>query len=497
MIELLLLFIALLMVLGCGIFVAAEFSFITVDRLAVERAASAGDRTADGLLHGLRSLSTQLSGAQLGITITNLAIGFLAEPAIAKLLHGPLESTGVPSGTVPAIAVIVAMVLSTAGTMVIGELVPKNLAIALPMRTARSVQGFMRGFTAVTRPAIAVLNGAANAALRRMGIEPTEELASARSPQELSFLVEHSAQAGVLPADTARLLRRSLEFGERRASDVMTPRSTVHFVGPDDSLADVVRLVRATGHSRFPVLDAGTDEVVGVIATGGLLRVPAPKRAGTSVRSAMRTPLLVPASVDLDSLLGQLRDGGQQLAVVIDEYGGVDGVVTLEDLVEELVGAVDDEHDTHSTPVREVVPGTWELSGLLRPDEIRDAIGVELPEDEEYETLGGLIVDRLGRLARDGDVVRLQLYDDDAAPYEVELRVLAMDDLRVDAVRVSVHRDAHERPGGRSAGDEAPGGRSVGDEPAGDRPDTHDQPDPHDELDTHGQSHPEGGERRG
>lgn len=446
MIEILLLLLAAAMVVGCGIFVAAEFSFITVDRRAVERAAADGDRAAGGVLRGLKTLSTQLSGAQLGITITNLAIGFLAEPAIADLLRTPLQDAGVPSGSVSPIAVIVAMVVSTTFTMVFGELVPKNLAIAVPMATARGVQALMRGFTAGTRPVIAVLNGAANSALRRMGIEPTEELASARSPQELSFLVEHSAREGVLPADTARLLRRSLEFGERRASDVMTPRSTVHFVGPDDTLADVVQLIRSTGHSRFPVLDAQHDEVVGVMTAARILHVPGERRGAVSVRSAMGEAPLVPASVDLDALLGQLRDGSHQLAVVIDEYGGVDGIVTLEDLVEELIGELDDEHDTTHVSVREVVPGSWELSGLLRPDEVADAIGVNLPEDEEYETVGGLVVDRLGRLAQVGDTVTLQIdgqHDDSdaqATPVTADLTVLAMDDLRIDQVRIDLRQ---------------------------------------------------------
>ena len=445
MIELALLSLALLMVVNCGLFVAAEYSFITVDRRSVERAVADGDSGAEGILHGLRTLSTQLSGAQLGITVTNLVIGFLAEPALAGLLRGPLQSIGVTGASMAAIAVIIAMVVSTTVTMVIGELVSKSLAIALPLRTASAVQRFMRAFTALTQPIISMLNGTANACLRRVGIEPTEELASARSPQELSFLVQHSARKGVLPEETADLLQRSLAFGERRASDVMTPRSTVYFVAPNDTLADVVQLIRETGHSRFPVLDADTDYVIGVVATGQVLRMPTVARSSTSVRDAMLAPLLVPGSVDLDALLGQLRDGGQLLAVVVDEYGGVDGVVTLEDLVEELIGELDDEHDVSHPALRELVPGTWELSGLLRPDEVVAAIGVQLPEDEEYETLAGLVVDRLNRMPHICDRVIVTAYDEQRSLYSVELVVLMLDGLRIDRLQVIVQPAQEER----------------------------------------------------
>ena len=225
MTEVLLLIVSLGLVLACGAFVAAEFSFVTVDRSTVERAVEEGDAGARGVLDALHNLSTQLSGAQLGITLTNLLIGFMAEPAIAKLIDGPLEDLGVPSGAVSGISVAIGLILATAFTMVLGELVPKNLAIALPLGTAKLVQGFMRGFTRVFRPVISLFNASANAVLHRLGIEPQEELASARSPEELTSLAARSAQQGTLAPDTATLLQRSIAFGDRRADDVMTPRT--------------------------------------------------------------------------------------------------------------------------------------------------------------------------------------------------------------------------------------------------------------------------------
>jgi len=226
LLEVLLILLALALVLACGAFVAAEFAFVTVDRSAVDRAAEGGDRRAQGVREALRTLSTQLSGAQVGITVTNLLIGFLAEPSIARLIDGPLESLGLSAGVVDVVALIIALVLATGVTMVFGELVPKNLAIAQPLATARAVQGFMRGFTRATRPVIALLNGSANALLRRLGIEPQEELRSARSSTELASLIARSASVGTLNPDTAELLERSVEFGARTA-EVNLPAAAV------------------------------------------------------------------------------------------------------------------------------------------------------------------------------------------------------------------------------------------------------------------------------
>src|SRR5215207_736011 len=254
MIELLLILGALALVAACGAFVAAEFSFVTVDRGTVDRAVEDGETGAKGVQSALRSLSTQLSSAQVGITVTNLLIGFMAEPAIAQLVEGPLESVGVPEGMVPGIALAIALILATGVTMVFGELVPKNLAIAAPLATAKAVQGFQRGFTRVAGLIITVLNNNANAILRRIGIQPQEELASARSAEELASLVKRSAETGTLHRGTAALLQRSLAFGERTAHEIMTPRGRVVTVPKDDHVTAVVEAARESGRSRFPVV---------------------------------------------------------------------------------------------------------------------------------------------------------------------------------------------------------------------------------------------------
>jgi CBS domain containing-hemolysin-like protein len=434
MIEVLLLVISGLLVAACGAFVAAEFSFVTVDRSTVEREAEAGDRQARGVLSSLKSLSTQLSAAQVGITVTNLIIGFMAEPAIARLVDGPLEAIGVPERAVSGIALIVAIVIATGFTMVFGELVPKNLAIAKPLATARRVQSFQRAFTRLTLPLIRVSNGTANAILRRLGIEPQEELASARSPEELASLVRRSAEQGTLEISTATLVERSLAFGEQRADDVMTPRGRMSSVQADAPVLRVVEVARESGHSRFPVMD--DDRVVGMVHLKHAVAVPHERRGEVLVSEVMVPPALVPSSLDLDALLENLRQGGLQMALVVDEFGNVDGIVTLEDLIEEIVGEVHDEHDDHEDEARQDSRGDWTLSGLMRPDEIADQVGIFLPESEDYETLGGLIAARLGRMPEPEDRVELEAEDGEHERHRVRLTVLSLDELRVDRVRL-------------------------------------------------------------
>lgn len=432
MIELLLVLIAIALVVICGLFVAAEFSFVTIDRATVDRAAETGDARAKGVQRALRSLSTQLSGAQLGITVTNLLIGFLSEPAIAELIDGPLETFGVPSGAVHGVALTLALIISTVFTMVLGELVPKNLAIARPLQTARAVQGFMRGFTRVNHGLIHWFNSVANTILHRLGIEPQEELASARSAEELTSLVRRSAEQGTLELETATLLQRSLAFGDRRADDVMTPRVRMRTLDDDEPVIRVIEAARESGFSRFPVVGESSDEVVGIVHVKHAVSVPYDRREEIPIRAVMSRPVMVPSSIELDPLLAILRDGGLQIAVVVDEFGGVDGLVTLEDVVEEIVGEVVDEHDRRDLSARRRPDGSWILSGLLRPDEAARSTGVLFPEDEEYETIGGLIQDELNRLPAVGDEIVLQTRDTEGRRCEVTLTVVRLDGMRVD-----------------------------------------------------------------
>ncbi|WP_059007823.1 hemolysin family protein [Streptomyces specialis] len=401
MTEVLLLLVALLLTLACAVFVAAEFSLTTVERGQLERAAAAGDKRAAGALEGVRALTFQLSGAQLGITVTSLVIGMLAEPSLAALLRGPLRAAGLPAGAASSAAVALGVALSTVLLMVVGELVPKNWAISRPLAVARVVAGPQRGFTAAFGPFIRHLNDTANRLVRRLGLEPAEELASARTPQELVALARHSAAQGVLPPDSAELFVRTLHLGELTAHSVMTPRVDVHALAADATAADAANLTLATGLSRFPVYRDGLDDVVGVVHIKDVLGLSRRTRTVTPVSRVMTEPLLVPGTVPVDRLLERLRGGGS-LAVVVDEYGGTAGVVTLEDIVEEVVGEVRDEHDPAAAP--DLAPagtGTWEADGGVRVDRLA-AIGLTAP-DGPYETVAGLLATALARIPAEGD----------------------------------------------------------------------------------------------
>lgn len=401
-----LLLLAVLLIAAQAVFVAAEFSLVTVDRASVERDADEGDRSAQGILAGLRTLSTQLSGAQVGITITSLIVGFLAEPTVAEMLQGPLEGLGWSQGTAMAVSLAAALIIATAAQMVFGELIPKNAAIAEPRRVAALVTPAQRAFSAAMRPLIWLTNGNANWLLRRMGVEPVEELASARSPQELISLARYSGLSGTLPQTTAELIDRTLRFGDRQAEDVMTPRTQVEMIDGEDSVARALQLSQETGRSRFPVMGPeGPDDIIGVMALRDALRVPEADRGRVECRDVMSSVSRIPETLPLDDVLPRVR-GGEHLLLVIDEYGGTAGILTLEDLVEELVGEVADEYDVPTLRGRPYQDGSWLLSGLLRPEEVRE-LGIPVPDHPDYETVAGLVVRRLGRLARVGDTVEV------------------------------------------------------------------------------------------
>ncbi|GGM13228.1 membrane protein [Streptomyces fumigatiscleroticus] len=409
-IPLLLLAAAFLLILANGFFVAAEFGLVTVERPEAEKAAAEGDKRARTVVESLKELSFQLSGTQLGITITSLVVGMLAEPALAELLHGPFTAAGLPEGAVPGVAVVVGMLLASAVQMVIGELVPKNWAVSRPLQVARFVAGPQHAFARLFRPVIAALNAVANRLVRALGVEPAEELASARTPGELVSLARHSAQAGALEQDTADLFVRTLSLGELTAQHVMTPRVKVSALQASATAEDVVNLTRATGLSRFPVYREKIDEVVGMVHLKDALAVPAPDRLRTPVTRIARPALLVPETLPVRPLLTRLRSE-QPIAVVVDEYGGTAGVVTLEDIVEEIVGEVRDEHDLlgelpelAAAPPEDGRPA-WDADGSCRVDVLK-RIGLDVPEGP-YETVAGLVADLLGRIPAVGDRAEL------------------------------------------------------------------------------------------
>ncbi|MEW2585601.1 hemolysin family protein [Streptomyces virginiae] len=430
MTEVLLLLLALALTLACAVFVAAEFSLTTVERSELERAAAAGERGAEGALKAAKRLTFQLSGAQLGITVTSLVIGMLAEPSVSALLRGPLEAVGLPSGAVSTTATLLGVALSTVVLMVVGELVPKNWAISHPLAVAKVVAGPQRGFTAAFAPLIRHLNNTANRLVHRFGLEPAEELASARTPEELVALARHSAREGAIEADSAELFVKSLHLAELTAENVMTPRVDVQALEAHATAADAANLTLATGVSRFPVYRDSLDEVIGTLHIRDVLALEEEQRAKTPVTDLMTSALLVPHSLPVDTLLGRLRKA-RTMAVVIDEYGGTAGVATVEDIVEEVVGEVRDEHDPIEVP--DLIEGpeqdgrkVWEADGSVRLDELEE-IGFDVPEGP-YETLAGLIATELERIPVEGDTVTVDGW---------ELAVLDIEHHRADRVTIT------------------------------------------------------------
>ncbi|MRH28850.1 DUF21 domain-containing protein [Microbacterium sp. SYP-A9085] len=416
--------VGLILIVGTGLFVASEFALVNLDRADLEARQDRGETRLRISIAALRRTSTHLSSAQLGITLTTLLTGFTMEPAISNLLRPVFSAWGVPSQVATPIAVVIGVSVATFLSMILGELVPKNFALALPRQTAKLVLPFQVAFTAVFRPAVTALNGSANGVLRAVGIEPKEELSGARTAAELSSLVRRSASAGVLEQDTATLLDRSLTFSRLTAGDVMTPRPGVHAVGADDSAEDVIQLARRTGHSRFPVVHESMDDIVGIVHLKAAVSVPRDRRADVPAAALASEPLRVPEAVHLDGLLTELRSRGYQLAIVVDEYGGTAGIVTLEDLVEEIVGEVLDEHDRRRA---ELVRGgeTVTFPADWRPDELRDRAGVRVPEGDVYDTVGGYIMSVLERIPDVGDTVRIE---------DGMLAVARMDGRRIDRV---------------------------------------------------------------
>lgn len=427
--EWLLVGLGVLLTAGTAIFVAAEFALVTLDPGLVDRdLAGQQDIRATSVRKALHQLSTQLSGAQVGITVTTILLGYTAQPALATLLTGPLDSTPLARGAATGLAAVLSLIVVNVFSMIFGELVPKNAALSSPLATARAVAPLQRGFTAALRPLILLLNGSANALLRRIGVEPREELSGGRSAQELVALVRRSAAAGTLDEGTAILLANSIELDTLTAVDVMTDRTRMAVVRREDSAADVVALARETGHSRFPVIGDSHDDVLGLVHLRRAISVPYKRRAKVPAPALMDPAPRVPETVTLGPLLVELREHGLQMAVVVDEYGGTSGVVTLEDVVEELVGDVADEHDPRRAGVHLLGDGVWSVPGLLRPDELTEQTGLVVPEEGAYETLGGLVMALLGRVPVVGDVVQVA---------GVMLRVEAMDGRRVTRVRLT------------------------------------------------------------
>ena len=421
--------LVVLLTLATGYFVAQEFAYVSVDRNRLRQLADEGDAAAARALDITGRLSFTLSGAQFGITVTALLVGYAGEPLIGVALADLLGFTDLPYAARLTIAIAVVLVFSTVLQMVVGELAPKNLAIARPIPLARSLSRSTQVYLAVAGPLIRLFDGASNRLLRAVGIEPVEELSPGATTADLEHVIDESRKRGALDEDLSLLLERGLAYRALSAEQAMTPRVDVDTVPATSPLAAVVDLLRTSPHSRFPVVAQDVDDVVGIVGLAELLEVPRESWGSVSVQDACSAAVVVPGSLPLPAALEQRRASRRQLAVVVDEFGGFDGVLSLEDIAEEVVGDIFDEGDEREPEPPEGPADTHTLSARLRLDEVESSTGVRLPLGADYATVSGLVLGRLGRVARPGDTVTVDEVvepgdvDDPSVPDRIEIRV--------------------------------------------------------------------------
>ncbi|QSB05551.1 hemolysin family protein [Natronoglycomyces albus] len=410
--------IIIVVTLATGFFVALEFAYVAVDRTRLLELAEGDGPKALKARRALKicsRLSFTLSGAQLGITVTTLFVGFFAEPYLGQGLAALFGTTGIPTAVSLAVAVIIAFIIANVVQMIIGELGPKNLAIARAETVALALSRPTQWYLLVAGPLIWFFDTMSTKLLRLIGIQPVEELENHATPADLHHIIDTSRDEGSLDETLSELLDRGLDFTEIVAEQAMTPRVAVQTLDAADTVADAVEALRQ-GRSRFPVVGEDVDDIIGVVGIGQVLTVPRHERDVVPVADIAQPTLLIPGSLPLPTLLERMRSEHRQLACVVDEYGGFAGIVTLEDIAEELVGEIRDEEDRFEAVPVSLAGGAWLIPGRWRIDEIADATGVQLPEGEHYETISGLFMQEMGRVARPGDRVYIDTYGQAGEP---------------------------------------------------------------------------------
>jgi CBS domain containing-hemolysin-like protein len=408
-----------------ALFAGGQFALVAVDRYRVEDMVKRGVRGGRPILRALRTLSFQLSGAQLGITISSLILGWVVDGALGPILQPLLE--WVPPGSIGAVTAAVALTLATALQMVFGELAPKNLAISRPVRTAVIFVPPVLLINTFAGPLIRFLNASANWSMQRVGIQPREELPGVASLEELRGALRWAALEGEIVGVEHDLLDRSLGLGDRAARDALVPRSSVKTLPAAATYKDLVQASQATGFSRFPVMDPAGSRVVSIAHVKEALRIPPEDRSQMAIQPSRQPLVVVPESIDLRALLVGLQTSGHAMAIVLDEFGDTAGIVTIEDIIEEVLGSIEDEYD--APPVRLATStgmGVYEIEGRIRRDNLAEATGFDAP-DGRYDTLAGLLLERFQRMPRVGDRVEIDGW---------RCQVLEMDEQRI--VRVLV-----------------------------------------------------------
>ncbi|SDR72857.1 Hemolysin, contains CBS domains [Brevibacterium siliguriense] len=449
------LLVVLLITVATGYFVAQEFAYMAVDRSRLAARSAAGDRAADRALFITRRTSFMLSGAQLGITVTGLLVGYVAEPLIGTAVGEALGGTPIPAGTGILIGTVLALLVSTLIQMLFGELFPKNLAIARPEALATWLARSTAIYLALFGWLITIFDKASNALLRVLGIEPVHDVDHSATRRDLKHIVAESREGGEIVDDDSLILDRILDFPQQSVAHAMVPRSRVDVIDIDTPL-DEVRDLMSRGHSRYPVLDVD-DQVIGTIDLLDVLAEAAPSPADTvteaapgptdtvsGIRSFLRDPVFVPESLPLPDAVATLLKRREQMAFVVDEYGGFAGILTMEDLGEELVGDIADEHDHILEELVETGDRTWTAPGIVPLDEVARVIQRELPATSA-QTLSGLVIEHLRGFPEAGDRVSVELPIDPADLGGND--TLETEHLVIDVIEVATHVPSRLRIG--------------------------------------------------
>jgi CBS domain containing-hemolysin-like protein len=412
-----------------GFFVAAEFSLLAARRSRIEQLAADGDRRARRALDGLRELTLMLAGAQLGITMCSLGLGAVAEPAVARVISGVLGEVFTLSETAShIIAFTIALSIVVFLHMVVGEMAPKSWAIAHPEDSALKLSPSFRLYARIFRPIIRLLNWSANVVVRMVGVEPQDERAMAHSPSDLLLLIEESAGHGGIDAEEHELLSRSLELSGLTAADAMTVRRDIVALPATASADQVAAEAHRTGRTRIVIHEGDLDHVRGFVHAKDVIRLEHGSWT-TTLAGAMARPIMVtPEHHRLEDLLLEMRTERHHIALVADEHGLVLGLVTLEDVIEELIGDFDDETDRHLGDCEQLADGSYQMSGTTRVEHFAECTGVELP-DGDWQTVAGYVIDALDDIPSEGDLVRTAIG---------EFEVIKMDGYAIDSLRVRV-----------------------------------------------------------
>jgi CBS domain containing-hemolysin-like protein len=426
----LLLSAVVLLIFANGFFVAAEFALVRARRTRLEEMAKAGDKGARVVLHQLDDLSEYLSACQFGITLASLGIGFLGEPAIARLFEPTLESFA--HAAAAPIAIAIAYIFVTAGHITVGEQVPKIYAIVNAENVAKRVARPLNLFNKVMRPFIHLLNKASNAMLRPLGIRGEAGFEEGASPGDVRALIAQARAGGQLDAGEAGMLSGVFHLHEQQARQVMTPIPAVVTVDLSEDVGTALRRCISTGHTRLLVTeDHNADRIRGIVHSNSLARILMAEGPEASFEAAIKPAPIVPETKPLDDLLADLQRNRSSMAAVVDEYGRVVGIVTVEDIIEEVVGEIDDETDPAGGDVRRLANGDWYVRGHVAITDLAD-YGLHLPVDSDaYNSIGGFVFAKLGRLPKRGDTVTANGYS---------IRVEAVRENRIEAVRIRERR---------------------------------------------------------